>query len=913
MENAMRTTIRMFLCALLASMGGISVGSTAHAAEVDTTLDAVQTLSAQVYALSRDTDRAILAVTPAPASLDARLRELRQRIEALARTRQAGSADTTPFARKLHSLSLLLGNAERARALNSNGSLRSLVPVQRPSSARNTFMQGDARRGGRCKGALGLGAGSELDGVLDAAAEVWLHVNVASGHAVKVDTSVTALDTEIAVFDACPTHGEAPVAASDDSFGLAAAVVLHSAGRDRTYWLRIRNLGRRGDLGVVADSTGTVSGTISWDYTPPNPSSPRAIALDHEGFFVGADYAVAGGYGLGLAPGDYYVLAEVEGNVPQIWPNIECGSSSYGDCTHPPAQLLTVTASSATTGIDFSLNKGAHIGGRVRDAANGLAIPNAYIEVMSDALGTYVTTSSDAAGRFVVTGLAAGQYRVRATSTRYLQQMFNGVDCPVGQSCAPDAGNVISLARQGAFDQANFGLHPASFVQAVVHAAASLPFNSAYVTAYDSTGNWAGSTFADIDRPVELGPFAPGSYRFSASMQYYASQLYDHIDCASDCVSEQPTATVLPLVAGAPEPSISFDLHKLPVVSGRVTDSGTGSGLWNVSLILWPTLGSGYVGNTATQADGTYSIQGVVPGTYWLVASSTDHADRAYVNAPCDDGSGGQISGCQLTSAQAITIGAADVPGIDLALPLNGTIAGQVDYAGPGTPTPAGWSVVHLYNASGNEVRYVNTDASGAYSISDLPPGSYFAQANGGGSFGQIYAGIDCPIVGSTCDPTIGTPIALAQGEQRGDIDFNPVDTHRILGRVTDSQSGQGVAGVVVDAWDPQNGQHCDDAATDLQGYYAVIDTGTCPSPLATRVLSTDAGPAHIDQVFAGIACPHGSAYAGACSLSGATPVPFPTTPTPTQADFVLDPRDPDLIFRDGFDAPVLRPVRALR
>lgn len=909
----MRTTMQILLCTLLASLGGNPVGTVAHAAEVDTTLDVVQTLSSQVHAVSQETDRARLDATQASASLDARIRELRGRIDALARARHVGSADTTTFARKLHNVSLLLGNAERARALNSTGSLRSLVPVHLPSSRRSTFTQTQARRAARCKGALGFGAGSELDGVLDAAAEVWLHVNVAPGHAVKVDSSLTALDTEISVFDACPAHGEAPVSTSDDSFGLAAAVVLNPAGRDRAYWLRIRNLGRRGDLGLVAVTTGTISGTISWDYTPPNSFSPRAIALDHEGFFVGTVYAVAGGYGLGLAPGDYYVVAEAQSNVPQIWPDIECGSSSYGDCAHPPAQLLTVTASSATTGIDFALNKGAHIGGRVRDAGTGLAIPNAYIEVISDALGTQFTAYSDAAGRFVMSGLAAGQYRVRATSTRYLQQMFNGVDCPVGQSCAPDAGNVISLARQGAFDQANFGLHPASFVQVVVHAAANLPFNSAYVIAYDSTGNWAGSTFADIDQSVELGPFAPGSYRFSASMQYYASQLYDHIDCASDCASEQPAATLLQIVAGAPEPSISFDLHKLPVVSGRVTDSGTGNGLWNVSLTLWPTLGSGYVGNTTTQADGTYSIQGVVPGTYWLVASSTDHADRAYVNAPCDDGSGGQISGCQLTSAQAITVGAADVPGIDLALPLNGTIAGQVDYAGPGTPTPAAWSVMHLYNASGNEVRYANTDASGAYSFSDLPPGSYFAQVNGGGSFGQIYAGIDCPIIGSTCDPTVGTPIALAQGEQRDGIDFTPVDTHRILGRVTDSQSGQGVAGVVVDAWDPQSGQHCDDASTDLQGYYAVIDTGTCPSPLTMRVLSTDAGPAHVDQVFDGIACPHGSAYAGACSLSGATTVPFPTMPTPTHADFVLEPRDADLIFRDGFDAPFTRPARARR
>jgi hypothetical protein len=897
--------MRILLWGALASAGAMNANAPARADEgggADSALAAVRALSSDVYTVGREADRA--RNSPA-AALDARIVELRNRVGAIRRAAHMGDGDASVVARKLRNVSFLLGNIERARKPGSSTALSPLVPEHLARSLRSTFAKLDARHGADCTTALGLGIGGEVDGVLEAGADAWLHIETDATRIIRIDTRASALDTEIVVFDGCPAHGGARISSSDDAFGLAAAVALQPDPHRRSRWLRVRNLGARGELSVIAGETGTIEGTINWVHPLPSALEPYAIALDATGSYVGSSYSVATHYGLALDPGNYYILAFADGNVGQIWPNIECSNTFTNDCPRDLAQAVPVTASVTTSGIDFSLNEGARISGRVRDA-DGVAIPSATIIVQNEVTGPSFSTYSDSAGRFAVKALAAGTYRISASSPRHMAQAFDGIDCPTVQSCLPDFGTPITLARQGAFDRANFALHPAAFVRAAVHATAA-PFESAYVTAYDAAGNPVASNVGYPGQTLELGPLTPGTYRFSASMSYQMAQLYDHIDCAYDCQAELPTATPVAVAGGAPT-TIAFDLTPLASLRGRVTDA-SGAGLANATLEVWSTLGGG--GGTANvDADGNYKFRGLYPGTYWLVASSPDHRDVVYPYATCDDTLPGLVFACDTANALPIAIGTTDVAGVDFALLANGAISGQAHLAdagqGDGSPVP-----IWLYDASGNIRSLAWTDSSGAYSIVDLPAGSYFAEASGGSLFAQVYSGIDCPIAGVSCDATAGTPIPLAQGAQRTDIDFSVVDSHSLVGRVTDAVTGNGIAGVVIDAWDPSSGLHCDDASTDLLGYYSLIDSATCSAP--TRLLSTDAGLPHADQVFDGIPCPYGSAYSGACSLAGATAVAFPTMPVPTRTDFVLGARDPDVIFASGFDPLVARAARTRR
>src|SRR6185312_7997869 len=104
----------------------------------------------------------------------------------------------------------------------------------------------------------------------------------------------------------------------------------------------------------------------------------------------------------------------------------------------------------------------------------------------------------------------------------------------------------------------------------------------------------------------------------------YFAQLYDHVACQSDCITEFPLGTPVTVADGLPVPSLVFDLAAQATVSGRITDAATGDGLADVMVQLWPTGSSFNTWTVATSSDGSYSLAGIPPGSYWVVARSLD-------------------------------------------------------------------------------------------------------------------------------------------------------------------------------------------------------------------------------------------------------------------------------------------------
>jgi protocatechuate 3,4-dioxygenase beta subunit len=889
---------------VLAALCAAHAGHAASAAADEQALDAVRTMAPRVYAVARGVEQ---ARTREDVTLDAQVRELRAGVEAIRKQAHVASADTsTPLARKLRAMSLLIGNIERART-HATPDVPTLIPAHRPVEQRATFAKLD-QHGGRCESALGLAVGFEWNGTLARGAQIWVRVADARVEAIRLDTYAVPMDTEIAAFDACPQGNEAPAYVSDDTFGLAAALIAHPSTAGAPVWLRVRNLGDRGELSLAAAAASSIRGHVT-DAASGVPMDSNLYALNSAGDYVANGYSNgADGYEIPLDPGHYYLTASTNDHVDEIWPDIECPNGNFSDCPWHSAQLIAVTAGSATSGIDFALGSGARLIGRVRDASSGLALVNASVEIQ-DARGYGVGSGyTDASGRYAITTLSAGTYYLRANADTYYHQLFNGIDCGLWPDpCEASAGTPIALARGQTFDHADFSLHRAAYANVTVNMP---PGSSAYyatVYAYGATGQIAASTGVAPGQPSLLGPLPIGSYHFAANAPTQVSQLFDHVDCATDCAGQLASGTLVNVTGQQPDPIVVFDLRSMAKVRGRITDANSGDPLLNVGVQLWSTTqpGSGNFGG-GTQADGTYVIEGVAPGSYWVVARSQDHHDAAYANAPCTDNQYNGISGCQLTSAQTITVGATDVSGIDFALPLNAAITGTLRYQSAHPPLLPAYANVDAYTITGSRLRSASSSSDGTYRIEDLPPGTYFFEAGNYDAYSQIYTGIDCPLLGQSCDPTVGTAVVLTQGQTHAGVDFDLIFSRRIVGRVTDSTTGTAIAGVVIDSWDPQSGAHCDDVATDNDGYYVLDSTGYCSA--TARKLSTDAGLSYIDEVYDDVACPNGSAYAGHCSLSAGATVSLPTSqPVLARADFALTARDPDAIFHNGFDAPAPR------
>src|SRR5262245_1344819 len=113
--------------------------------------------------------------------------------------------------------------------------------------------------------------------------------------------------------------------------------------------------------------------------------------------------------------------------------------------------------------------------------------------------------------------------------------------------------------------------------------------------------------------------------------------------------------------------------------------------------------------------------------------------------------------------------------------PSTGTITGTLLDGTTGAALANRW--VYTYNTTGSGSGYIQSNASGQYTLSGLPPGSYVVYVWGyGGYLTQIYPSINC----TSCDFTSGTLVPVTAGNTTTNIDFNLVQGGRISGYVFD-------------------------------------------------------------------------------------------------------------------------------
>ncbi len=162
-------------------------------------------------------------------------------------------------------------------------------------------------------------------------------------------------------------------------------------------------------------------------------------------------------------------------------------------------------------------------------------------------------------------------------------------------------------------------------------------------------------------------------------------------------------------------------------ISGTVTlgptavRAGADEVLFNVSRVEtpWLTATNGY---PKTQADGSYVIPGLTPGTYRIFVAYLGTGNYSGIYW------GNQIRGSMVTT---VTIGSSNLTGRNITLPTKSVVSGVVSLGTSGAhPVPAtvSWERQDGPYSTGS----VSTDAEGRYSIT-LDPGVYYLRmaANG--------------------------------------------------------------------------------------------------------------------------------------------------------------------------------------
>jgi hypothetical protein len=396
-------------------------------------------------------------------------------------------------------------------------------------------------------------------------------------------------------------------------------------GYVRTYYGDGIDLDQAIPITVIANQTTSQvdfsllpGGTIAGRITGPDGQSLSGIDLDifdatGQRLDLTATTAADGSYIIGAMPsGDYSLRAD-----PAISSGL-AGSYYGGNSAPSSAQLITVTASQQTGGIDIQLSTGGWITGAIKDTS-GTPISDIDLDVF-DLIGNrlYPTKKSGPDGQYTIGPLPAGSVLLRADP----QAMDGFARQYYAQASNLQTADPIQVTAGIATTNINFSLQAAGWIAGTIRDSNGIPLEGIDLDIYDATTRMRllGGAKSAVDGTYIIGPLNFGTYHLRADPS--VSQPYTR--------SYYPSSKTL-LDAGFISVSNSsgntgIDLYLDPgrSLSGQVMLPNLSPGAGIDLDILDATTGLRLEQTARTDLTGNYTLPPVPYGTYILRADPLD-------------------------------------------------------------------------------------------------------------------------------------------------------------------------------------------------------------------------------------------------------------------------------------------------
>lgn len=553
--------------------------------------------------------------------------------------------------------------------------------------------------------------------------------------------------------------------------------------------------------GDNAGATQLVTGSISGIVTNQRTGMPIA------GAGVVANNVVCCGQGYGsttaaadgsytiedLPPGDYRV-----------------GASAAGYVSSPIALVVAVASGETTANVNFSLVTDSLIMGRVTSQFTGLPISNAFVYAYSnDPCCDDGYTGAAGDGSYTITGLRQGNYWVRASAPGYLDEYFDN-------SYIGGILTLVGVTEGQTTVGVDFTLGTAGSISGTVtDEVTGLAIVGARVGASRTSGGDGGVATTAADGSYTITQLTPGDHLISVEASGYRGEYFNNtIDSSS--------ATLVAVSEGVTFGGVNFALTRLGAISGIVTDEVTGLPI--AGAVVYAD-GVGGLRGTDTAADGSFIITGLTQGTWRVRAYASGFREEYFDNA-YDYAAATPIS----------VIEAATVGDINIALAHLARISGTVTDSATGLPIAGAPVYASRIIPTGGSGGYATTAGDGAYTITNLQPGSYEIHAYGAGRVDEYFD--------NEFDPTAATLITVTDGATAG-IDFALGGAGSISGTVTDQATGLPIAGAFMYA---SSATCCRSgyATTAADGSYTITNL----APLSYRVNAQASG--YFSEYFGG-------------------------------------------------------------
>jgi len=514
---------------------------------------------------------------------------------------------------------------------------------------------------------------------------------------------------------------------------------------------------------------------------------------DYEGYCTTTDSS--GEYTIvGLNTGEYKVEFSATGGANYV-------TQYYnGVLSSSEAEVLSVQAGHAASGIDAAMAEGGRIAGTVTSAATEAAIGD--ISVCADPVGggTGECASTNSAGEYTIVALATGEYTVYFSGyPDYLYQDYGGGTVPVTAD-ATTPGINAALVEGG------------QITGKVTSASGKAPLSGIEVCPLSTAGyNDGGCASTNSSGEYTIFGLAAGEYKveFYIYEGTYFTQYYDGKSSAAE-------AAMITVTAGATTSGIDAAMVEGGKITGKVTSAATKAGVGDVYVCADEQGTEIYGRCTYTNAAGEYTISGLSASQYsiYFEPFSGNYLPQYYNDEP------------SASEATLLSVGdGVTTSGIDAALAAGGEIKGTVTSAA----SKAGVEDIEVCAWGIEEGEYGGcalTGTAGEYTIEGLSTGDYTVQFSSAYESGlnylpQYYNG----------KPRFAEaePVPVTAGSTTPKIDAAMAAGGQISGTVTAASSKAALKGVEVCAQPtgerPSETSGC--AETDAGGEYTLSGLAT--------------------------------------------------------------------------------------
>lgn len=438
----------------------------------------------------------------------------------------------------------------------------------------------------------------------------------------------------------------------------------------------------------------------------------------------------------GLLTNTYYVKAAANGYITEFYDNV------YSSGTATP---VIVTAPGTTSPINFSLDVGGIISGRVCKDDGVTPIANADVRARHTENNYSKNTKTNTDGTYTITGLPSGQYQVEAEANAYIKEYYNGTynynqTTPVIVT-APDTTPDIDFSL-------DIG---GSISGRVCQDDGMTPIMKFSIFILEHDMLWfTGISVTTGDGRYTVSGVPSGSYLVQVSASGYATETYDGVHTSDE-------ATRVAVTAPNETKQIDFSLAPGGSVSGIVVKEIDTTPIASMLVLACPSGTDSVYGVISTSADGRYQIAGLPAGDYTLhtLSYDTTYIQEWYSTATSE-------AYCQEQATPVTVTPPGDTPGINFSLVTGGTISGNIYEANGSTPVYN--AAINVYGASSFPCATVFSGTDGGYTTSGLNTGSYKVKAEKAGYTTEWYD--------NTSVQDTATPVAVVIPANTPGIDF---------------------------------------------------------------------------------------------------------------------------------------------